>query len=107
MKRIINTKVFKPKKSNYWKLLVKDKKGNYKVHFKSPDKKEVLKQRVKIQHELIETNTFVDTRISELDYYKLQVISKILKHKTFNKTISCLIDKAHSDYTKQQISLEK
>ena len=95
---MIKTKVAKQKGSGYWRLFVK-KNGKYKVHLKSTDKKKVLKERNAIRQEA--EKTYIDVKICDLDYHKLQVVSKTLKHKTFNKTMSELIMKAHADCVKQ------
>ena len=95
---MIKTKIFKQKGSSYWRLLVK-KNGKYKVQFKSTSKKKILKERKTIRHEA--EKTYVGVKICDLDYHKLQVVSKTLKHKTFNKTMSELITKAHADCAKQ------
>ena len=93
------TKVYK--KNGNWILLKRADDNKYKLIYKSTDKKEVLKQREASRYNLAEAKTYVDVRISDLDYYKLEVISKTLKHKTYNKTISYLIEKAHADCIKQ------
>jgi len=97
---IVKTKINKPKGCKYWKLFV-DINGKYKMRFKSEDKKKVLKQREALRYGLIEVKTYVDVRINDLPYYKLMVVNKSLKHKTYNKTIDYLIDKAHADCIKQ------
>jgi hypothetical protein len=97
---MVKTKLVKQKGSKYWRLFVKiDDK--YKLSFKSINKIEVVKKREALRHCLIEPLSYADVRISELQYYKLKVVSKILKHKTYNKTIDYLIDKAHADCIKQ------
>jgi hypothetical protein len=93
---VVKTKINKPKGSKYFKLFVKID-GKYKLRFKSTNKREVLKQREALRHGLIEAKNYTDVRMDELSYYKLMVINKTLKHKTYNKTIDYLIDKAHAD----------
>ena len=103
---MIKTKLFKQKGSKYWRLFVLVD-GKYKMKFKSEDKNEVKKQREIFRHSLAVTKAYTDVRISELPYYQLQLLKKILNHKTFNKTINYLISEAFNKYAKQQTFLEK
>ena len=103
---MIKTKLFKPYRSRYWKLFI-EVDGKYKMKFKSEDKKEVMKRREALRHNLFIKETYTDVRIDDELYSKLALVKKSLKFNTFNKTIKYLIDQAFNDYAKQQISLEK
>tara|TARA_R100001594_G_scaffold12660_2_gene27930 strand:- start:734 stop:1057 length:324 start_codon:yes stop_codon:yes gene_type:complete len=103
---IVKTKINKQRGSAYWRLFV-EVDGKYKVKFKSEDKKEVVRRREALRHNLFIKETYTDVRIDDELYNKLTLVKKYLKHNTFNKTIKYLIDQAFNDYAKQQISLEK
>ena len=99
--KIVKTKIHKPKGSRYWKLFVKIN-NKYKVHFKSTNEEEVLKEREILRQRPGIIETPLDVKINKLSYYKLMVVNTSLNHGNYNETINYLIDKAHTDFIDQK-----